>query len=133
MAFNALLLGTVVTYLVIPLLLPYWLLSFGFIPPIIGNIPYGALPIMVIILALGEPILALVGYYATKTAKHRKLRFTLLTMFAYWPLASFAAYKAVYELMTSPTYWDKTEHGLNDQQYSCEIETLTLPAWRQKD
>ena len=130
MAFNVLLLGTAITYLMIPLLLPYWLLSFGFVPPLIGALPYGVLPIMIIVLALGEPLLMLLGLYATKTAKHRQLRPTILTMFAYWPLASLAAYKAVYELITAPTYWDKTEHGLNDKQYTDEIAKLTLPKWR---
>jgi cellulose synthase/poly-beta-1,6-N-acetylglucosamine synthase-like glycosyltransferase len=129
-AFNVLLLGTVITYLMIPLLLPYWLLSFGIVPPLIGALPYGVLPIMIVVLALGEPLLMLLGFYATKTAKHRKLRPTILTLFAYWPLASLAAYKAVYELITAPAYWDKTEHGLNDKQYADEIAKLTLPKWR---
>lgn len=129
-AFNVLMLGTVVTYLVIPLLLPYWLLSVGVIPPIFGTLPYGVLPFMVAVLALGEPLLIIVGYYATQTDKHRPLRPTLLTLFAYWPLASLAAYKAAYEVITAPAYWDKTEHGLNDDVFGAEIDALTLPEWR---
>jgi cellulose synthase/poly-beta-1,6-N-acetylglucosamine synthase-like glycosyltransferase len=130
LAFNALLLGTVITYLMIPLLLPYWLLSLGITPPIIGTLPHGVLPVMLLVLVLGEPLLFLLGYFATTTQKHKPLRPTLLTMFAYWPLASLAAYKAIYELITAPTYWDKTEHGLNDHQYSEVIANLTLPEWR---
>jgi cellulose synthase/poly-beta-1,6-N-acetylglucosamine synthase-like glycosyltransferase len=130
LAFNVLMLGTVVTYLVIPLLLPYWLLSIGIIPPIIGTMPYGVLPFMVAVLALGEPLLIIVGYYATQTDKHRPLRPTLFTLFAYWPLASLAAYKAAFEVITAPAYWDKTEHGLNDDNYGAEIDELTLPEWR---
>jgi hypothetical protein len=72
----------------------------------------------------------MLGYFATETDKHKSLRPTLFTMFAYWPLASLAAYKAMYELITAPAYWDKTEHGLNDAQFSDEIATLTLPKWR---
>ena len=131
LAFNVMLLGTVITYLMIPLLLPYWLLSLGIIPPIIGTLPNGVLPIMLVVLVLGEPLLFLLGYYATANPKHKPLRITLLTMFAYWPLASLAAYKALYELITAPAYWDKTEHGLNDHEFSAEIATLTLPKWRQ--
>ena len=131
LAFNALLLGTVITFLMVPLLLPYWLLSFGITPPIGGTLPHGVLPIMLIVLVLGEPLLLLLGYYATSSKKHKPLRPTLLTMFAYWPLASLAAYKALFELITAPAYWDKTEHGLNDHQFSAEIAHLTLPKWRQ--
>ncbi len=130
MAFNALLLGTVITYLMIPLLLPYWLLSLGITPPMFGSLPQGVLPIMLLVLVLGEPLLFMLGLYATANKKHKPLRPTLLTMFAYWPLASFAAYKALYELITAPAYWDKTEHGLNDHEFSAEIASLTLPKWR---
>ena len=133
LAFNFLMLGTVVTYLMIPLLLPYWLLSMGIIPPVFGTLPYGVLPFMIIVLAIGEPLLIVVGFYATRTDKHRPLRLTLFTMFLYWPLASLAAYKAAYELITAPVYWDKTEHGLNDDSFGAEIDDLTLPTWRKSN
>ena len=29
-------------------------------------------------------------------------------------MASFAAYKALYEMVTCPFYWDKTQHGIAD-------------------
>ncbi len=35
-----------------------------------------------------------------------------LTMPLYWPLASFAAYRALFEVIFRPHYWSKTEHGL---------------------
>jgi cellulose synthase/poly-beta-1,6-N-acetylglucosamine synthase-like glycosyltransferase len=129
-AFNVLMLGTVATYLLIPLLLPYWIMSFGYQPALLGQIPTFFIPVLVIVLALGEPFLLVLGLYATKTKKLRSLRPTLLTMFAYWPLASFAAYKAIYEVVFAPSYWDKTEHGLNDHSFSSEIDELTLPEWR---
>jgi len=34
-----------------------------------------------------------------------------LTMPFYFLLGALAAYKAIYELITQPFYWDKTEHG----------------------
>ena len=37
---------------------------------------------------------------------------TLLT-FAYWALMSIAAYKALWQLITKPFYWEKTVHGLD--------------------
>ena len=35
-----------------------------------------------------------------------------LTMPLYWPLASLAAYRALFELFWRPHYWAKTDHGL---------------------
>ncbi|MAP96222.1 MAG: glycosyl transferase [Ponticaulis sp.] len=36
----------------------------------------------------------------------------------YWPLQSFAAAKAIFELFRDPYYWDKTEHGVSAETLS---------------
>jgi cellulose synthase/poly-beta-1,6-N-acetylglucosamine synthase-like glycosyltransferase len=36
-----------------------------------------------------------------------------LTAFGYWVLISIAAYKALWQLIRSPFYWEKTHHGLS--------------------
>jgi cellulose synthase/poly-beta-1,6-N-acetylglucosamine synthase-like glycosyltransferase len=36
-----------------------------------------------------------------------------LTAFGYWVLMSIAAYKALWQLLRRPFYWEKTEHGLS--------------------
>ena len=38
-----------------------------------------------------------------------------LTVFGYWVLMSIAAYKALWQLMRHPFYWEKTEHGVSRQ------------------
>jgi len=38
-----------------------------------------------------------------------------LTAFAYWALMSVAAYKALWQLIYKPFYWEKTRHGLSSQ------------------
>jgi cellulose synthase/poly-beta-1,6-N-acetylglucosamine synthase-like glycosyltransferase len=38
-----------------------------------------------------------------------------LTVFGYWVLMSMAAYKALWQLVRHPFYWEKTEHGLSRQ------------------
>jgi cellulose synthase/poly-beta-1,6-N-acetylglucosamine synthase-like glycosyltransferase len=35
------------------------------------------------------------------------------TLFAYWVLISIAAYRALWQLLRNPYYWEKTEHGLS--------------------
>jgi cellulose synthase/poly-beta-1,6-N-acetylglucosamine synthase-like glycosyltransferase len=39
-----------------------------------------------------------------------------LTVFGYWVLTSIAAYKALYQLLRDPFFWEKTHHGVS--QYS---------------
>ena len=46
--------------------------------------------------------------------KRRRLIFVFFTMPFYWPLASIAAYKALFEMIFMPYYWDKTDHRLVD-------------------
>jgi hypothetical protein len=46
-----------------------------------------------------------------------------LTAFAYWILISIAAYKALWQLVYSPFYWEKTRHGV-----STHAKSATLPA-----
>jgi len=43
---------------------------------------------------------------------HRLVKYALLTPL-YWMMMSMAAYKALWQLITKPFYWEKTVHGLN--------------------
>lgn len=46
-----------------------------------------------------------------------------LTMPLYWPLASLAAYRALFELFIRPHHWSKTTHGLSAREPS-SVEAL---------
>ena len=45
------------------------------------------------------------------------VKYALLTPI-YWALMSIAAYKAVWQLITNPFYWEKTDHGLTKESDS---------------
>lgn len=42
---------------------------------------------------------------------HTRLLPWIITTYFYFPMATFASYKALFELCTAPFYWDKTMHG----------------------
>ena len=48
---------------------------------------------------------------ATRRAEHRRFWIWIPTLHAYFFLASLACYKALWELIRDPFYWDKTSHG----------------------
>jgi cellulose synthase/poly-beta-1,6-N-acetylglucosamine synthase-like glycosyltransferase len=48
---------------------------------------------------------------ALRREYHHLVKFTLLTPI-YWMLMSVAAWKALYQLIFRPSYWEKTQHGL---------------------
>ena len=82
-------------------------------------LPMGALPTAAIIPLAGFGILAEIFLFCTNLAGLRKTDHKinplwLFTMMFYNMLASFAAYKALWEMLARPFYWDKTSRGLFD-------------------
>lgn len=127
LVFNIIFIGTVSAYAIAPLVLPLWLLSFGVQLPIYDAVPPPALMALILAFIFAEFTLFILGFVATRDKRLRHLTPYLITMIFYWPIGAFAAYKAFYELLTCPMYWDKTEHGVNDRDYTDEIERLTAP------
>lgn len=123
--FNTLLISSVLSYLAIPFIIPLWLLSFGFNVPIYDFIPLYIINITITGFILAEVLLMVLSFFATQEKHLKHLRWIIPTLFFYWPLGSFAAYKALFELIFKPNYWDKTSHGINDKNYESEIEKLT--------
>ena len=51
------------------------------------------------------------GIAGLSRTQHQLSPFLVPTLIFYHPLASLAAYKGTWELLTRPFYWDKTSHG----------------------
>jgi len=123
--FHILFLGTFTSYAAAPLILPLWALSAGFELPLYQNIsPYFLNALMIAFIAT-ECLLLVLGAVALRQREKSGLFLYLPMMLIYWPLGTFAAYKALYELFAKPMYWDKTQHGINDREYQAEIDRLT--------
>ena len=52
------------------------------------------------------------GFFVLRGKRVRSLVPQLVFIPIYWLLISAAAYRAVYQLVKAPHYWEKTEHGL---------------------
>lgn len=53
------------------------------------------------------------GYFVLQRRRVRRLVKELVFIPAYWLLISAACYRAVYQLITAPHLWEKTEHGVS--------------------
>ncbi len=63
-------------------------------------------------LLIGNGVMIYLGMLAGfKRRRYQLIPFALLNPF-YWILHSIASYKAVWQLITKPFYWEKTRHGL---------------------
>lgn len=62
-----------------------------------------------------EAVTTTLALVAIHRAGHPGLWLWIVTLGAYFPLASFAAAKALAEAATRPFHWDKTQHGTFDE------------------
>lgn len=66
-----------------------------------------------IVLVSGYSITVLAGMTAAAGRGLQPLILSALMMPAYWLLISLGAYKAIFQLVTRPFHWEKTEHGIS--------------------
>ncbi len=64
-------------------------------------------------LVIGNTVFVGAGIIGALKRRYYKLLPAALAMPAYWLMMSIAAYKALWQLITKPFYWEKTSHGLS--------------------
>ena len=113
LAFQVILLGTLSSFALAPVIWSLWLITFGTDLAYVALLPWQAWWLLGGAFVSAEAILTLLGFYAVSGRGHRHLVIYVPTMILYWPLGTLAVYKALYELLLAPFYWDKTAHGLS--------------------
>lgn len=98
-------------FLLAPVLWCYWLALTGWHPPLQTVVDPDVMVAMVALFLATEAITVLVGIVAVSRSPHSGLMIWIPTLFLYFPLGTLAVYKAAWELVTRPFYWDKTTHG----------------------
>jgi cellulose synthase/poly-beta-1,6-N-acetylglucosamine synthase-like glycosyltransferase len=106
--------GTVLTGLLNPI---FWALYLGWLVASIGSFDMLFPPIL-LFLALFNLLAGNGAFiYLTMLAPIHRRGLELipysLTVFGYWVLMSIAAYKALYQLLRDPFFWEKTHHGVS--------------------
>ncbi|WP_245924855.1 glycosyltransferase [Aliiruegeria haliotis] len=115
LGFQILFLGTLSQFVLAPVLWSFWGLALGLPHPLAGVIPALLFWPMVAVFLGSEVVNLLVGILGARAVRRAHLFKWVPTMHAYFPLAAFASYKAFYEILTRPFYWDKTSHGFHDE------------------
>jgi cellulose synthase/poly-beta-1,6-N-acetylglucosamine synthase-like glycosyltransferase len=108
---QAFFLGTLGQFLLAPVLWSFWLILLGFDHPAAHIVPEPILYGGALFLPLFEGLALLIGIAAVIEARRRYLIWCIPTMMFYYPLGVLAAYKALFELLRCPHFWDKTQHG----------------------
>jgi cellulose synthase/poly-beta-1,6-N-acetylglucosamine synthase-like glycosyltransferase len=126
LAFALLIGGTPLTFLA---LLPMWLmfvawLVIGF--PLDTLYPPWVLYVGLFNLILGNGLMIAVNMLGVGKRHNYGLITYALANPLYWTLHSIAAYKALWQLITKPSYWEKTRHGVST--YVQPAEPVFTPA-----
>ncbi len=107
-------LGTLAQVLLAPLLWSFWLVPLGLPHPVVDAMPQALWVSMFAIFMLSEVLGIVLGIIALGRTGHRFTRLWVPTLHFYHPLAAIASYKAAWEAVVRPFFWDKTKHGLHD-------------------
>lgn len=105
-------LGSLISFVLTPLLLSFWLVPLGLPHPLSDMLAGPAVWSLAAIFALSELTNLVCATVAVRKAGKAWLIPWALTLHVYFPLAAIAAYKGILELTWKPFYWDKTTHGV---------------------
>jgi cellulose synthase/poly-beta-1,6-N-acetylglucosamine synthase-like glycosyltransferase len=109
---QTLLFATFSQFLLAPLLWTFWLSMFGMPHPIAVTLGTPVMWGMIAVFAVSELMCLIMAMVAVSGPAHRHLMWWCLTLPAYFPMATLAAFKGLHEFVVKPFYWDKTMHGV---------------------
>ncbi|WP_252731514.1 glycosyltransferase family 2 protein [Lentibacter algarum] len=103
-------------FILAPVLWSFWLVIFGLPHPLEQFVSHDILLFLGLSFLAIEVLNALINATAVARPDLKHLLMWVPTMHFYYPLGAIAAYKALYELVLKPFYWDKTQHGISLKQ-----------------
>jgi hypothetical protein len=113
--FQLLLAGSVLHALLAPVLWTFWVLPLGLPHPVQSVLSDASITALILSFFAIEIGLIAFGIVGMRRTGHGLSPLWVPTMILYYPLATLAAYKAAWEMLVQPFYWDKTTHGEFDQ------------------
>lgn len=108
---QAMFLATVSQFAALPLLWSFWLPAAGLPHPVMTTLGETFVWTAASFFVVAELLNMAIGMLSVSGREHRHLLPWVLTVPFYFPLGAIASYKAIYELVRAPFYWDKTQHG----------------------
>ncbi len=113
--FQVLFVCTLTQFLLAPVLWSFWLIWLGLDHPFAQALPHAASRGLFGLFVLTESVNIALGLIALHRSRQPISRWWVLTLHLYFPLGALASYKAAWEVVGNPFYWDKTAHGDFDE------------------
>jgi cellulose synthase/poly-beta-1,6-N-acetylglucosamine synthase-like glycosyltransferase len=109
-------LATFSQFALAPVLWSFWVTFFGISHPVHTILGDTATTALIVLFFTSELLNITMAMVAVSGQHHRHLMKWVLTTPLYFTLGALAAYKAIYEMIVTPFYWDKTQHGMTKEQ-----------------
>lgn len=109
--FQILFLGSLSQALLAPVLWSLWFFCLGLGHPLSGLLGAGTLGPLTWFFMGCEAVNVATGILGLKRSGQPLSALWVPTLTLYFPMQAFAAYKAAWEMLHKPFYWDKTSHG----------------------
>ncbi len=128
LGFQILFLGTLSQSLLAPLMWSMFALQLGFGHPAAAVLSHGVIIAIAILFTCAEVVNIFMGVIGLRRSGQDLSSAWVPTLILYFPLQALAAYKAFWELLRCPFYWDKTSHGAFSTASTGPQRSLTSPA-----
>ena len=116
MGLQMIFLATFSHFALAPVLWSFWVTLFGISHPVHTVLGDTATTALIVLFFTSELLNITMAMVAVSGQHHRHLMKWVLTTPLYFTLGALAAYKAIYEMIVTPFYWDKTQHGMTKEQ-----------------
>lgn len=122
--FHLLFMGSILNALLMPVLWSTAAMLFGWHHPILDVLPGNGVTFLSALFLTGMAVSMAISWLSCSAPHHRRLRPWIPTLGLYFPLASLALAKALFEIVLRPFHWDKTVHGQFGGTGTAEITEL---------
>ncbi len=112
LGFQVLFLGALTSYLSLPLFWALWAAGAGFGLDFATRLPAWLVWSFAGSMLAGQSVMLATAVVAARDSARPGLVAWVLALPFYWPLGAVAAWRALGEVFTRPSYWHKTEHGV---------------------
>lgn len=109
--FQVVFLPAIVMFLLATASRSFWLITLGLVPQESFGVPAPVLVGLIYLYAIAFTLDLLISAIGLLKAGHLRLLSWMPSQYFYYPLAKLAAFKALFEVVINPFYWNKTSNG----------------------
>ena len=111
LGFQTLFLCTLSQFVLAPVLWSFWIVPLGLYHPVSATLPPVMAHALIGIFLFTEAVQVAITLMALRLTPSKVSPFWVLMLHFYFPLGALASYKAAWEMVRKPFWWDKTSHG----------------------